>query len=101
MGVVFVLFAGAIQGSVAGIALMATQGKIDEPEAVRAEREQLLKDAEAGDEEAKAILAEDPLAAEPEEGFLRARLPFGPFLIVAIYEYLFFGERVRAFLGVF
>jgi len=31
----FVLFAGAIQGSVAGIALMATQGKIDEPEAVR------------------------------------------------------------------
>jgi len=94
-----VLFAGAIQGSVAGIALMIAQGKIDEPEAVRAEREELVRDAAAGDEEAKAILEEDPLGAEPEEGFLKARLPFGPFLILSIYEMLFFGDRIVAFIG--
>lgn len=99
LGAVVVLFAGAIQGSVAGIVMMLTQGKIEEPEAVALEREELIKDAEAGDEEAKKILEEDPLAKAPEEGFLRARLPFGPFLIVSIYEFLFLGDRIVSFIG--
>jgi leader peptidase (prepilin peptidase)/N-methyltransferase len=99
LGAVVVLFAGAIQGSVAAIAVLATRGKIEEPEAVRADREELAKAAAEGDEEAKAILAGDPLGAEPEEGFGKARVPFGPFLILAIYEFMFFGDRIVAFMG--
>lgn len=99
VGAVVVLFAGAIQGSVTAVAVVLTRGKIDEPEAVRADREMLIKAAEAGDEEAKAILADDPMGGAPEEGFGKARLPFGPFLIVAIYEFMFFGEHIIAYLG--
>lgn len=99
VGALIVLFAGAIQGSIGGIAVFLTQGKIEEPDAVRKEREELVRDAAQGDVEAQQILAEDPLAAEPEEGFMRARLPFGPFLILAIYEYMFFGDRILAFIG--
>lgn len=99
LGAVVVLFAGAIQGSVAAIAVVSTRGKIEEPEAVRQDREELAKAAADGDEEAKALLAEDPLGAEPEEGFGKARLPFGPFLILSIYEFLFFGDRIVAFIG--
>ncbi|MFO0671308.1 MAG: prepilin peptidase [Polyangiaceae bacterium] len=97
-GVVFALFAGAIQGTLAAVAVVLVRGKIDDPEAVRAEREELVKAAAEGDEEAKAILADDPLGAEAPDGFMRARLPFGPFLILGIYEFLFFGDRIVAFL---
>lgn len=99
IGVFFALFAGAIQGTLAAIAIAATKGKIEEPEAVRADREELTKAAAEGDEEAKALLEGDPLALAPNEGFGGARFPFGPFLILGIYEYMFFGERILGAVG--
>ena len=67
-------------------------------------REELQKAAAEGDAEAAQILADDPLGEAPAEGLGQARLPFGPFLILAMLELLFFGERIerlyRGFLGV-
>jgi leader peptidase (prepilin peptidase)/N-methyltransferase len=91
-GAFCVLMGGAVQGSLAAIVIYLTVGKIEEPEAVRLEREELKKAAAAGDTEAAEILAEDPLGEEPAEGLAQARLPFGPFLILTILEILFFGE---------
>ena len=38
--------------------------------------------------------ARDPLAFEPEAGFGKARLAFGPFLALATIEYLLFGDYI-------
>ncbi len=90
-GVFFVLFAGAIQGTVGALAIFLVRGKIEEPEAVVADRAEMKRLADEGDEEAKAILADDPLANAPEPGLAQARIPFGPFLILAFLEFLFAG----------
>jgi leader peptidase (prepilin peptidase)/N-methyltransferase len=95
-GALFVLLAGAVQGTIGALVIYLVKGKIEEPEAVREEREELQRLAAEGDEEAAQILAEDPLGTAPEEGLGRARLPFGPFLIVACIEYLLVGERLVA-----
>ncbi|HEY8080187.1 MAG TPA: prepilin peptidase [Labilithrix sp.] len=125
-GALAALFGGAFQGSLYALALrlLGVQAKL--PAAVVADLEELRKAAEAGDEEAKKELEEDPLAedddpflvrlfvtkvlrrewkrpdpepnddanAEPEPP--RARIPFGPFLIFAILELLFFGDTILA-----
>jgi leader peptidase (prepilin peptidase)/N-methyltransferase len=93
-GAVFVLMAGAVQGTVGALVIYLVRGKIEEPEAVRADREELQRMAKAGDAEAAEILAEDPLGSAPGEGLGKARLPFGPFLILACLEYLLVGDRV-------
>jgi leader peptidase (prepilin peptidase)/N-methyltransferase len=98
-GAAFALFAGALQASLAAIVILALRGKIEEPEAVRADREELLKAAEAGDEEARKTLEEDPLGTPPEEGILAARLPFGPFLCLATVEWLLAGDWIRERVG--
>lgn len=101
-GAIFVFFAGAFQGTVAALAIYLVRGKIDEPEAVRADREELEKAAAEGDEEAKQILEEDPLGKAPGEGLFAARMPFGPFLCLAALEYLFVGSWVlERYFGVF
>ena len=97
-GAAFALFAGALQATVGAAVLLLARGKIEEPEAVRADREELTKAAAAGDEEAKRALAEDPLAEPPQEGFLAARLPFGPFLCLAIIEWMIAGAWIREWL---
>jgi leader peptidase (prepilin peptidase) / N-methyltransferase len=94
-GAAFALFAGALQATGAAAVMLLARGKIEEPEAVRADREQLRRAAADGDAEAKAALAEDPLGSEPEEGFLSARLPFGPFLCIAIVEWMLAGDLIR------
>ncbi len=103
-GAFFVLMAGAVQGTLGALVIYLTVGKIEEPEAVRADREELKQAAAEGDAEAAQILADDPLGDEPGEGLAQARLPFGPFLILSILELLFFGERVervyRSLLGI-
>lgn len=101
-GALFVLGAGAIQGTLAAVALVVAGKRPDEPEAVKREREELRAELEAMSEEERAeVLAElagDPLAEEPEEGLGKARIAFGPFLILAILELLFLGrERVLGF----
>jgi leader peptidase (prepilin peptidase)/N-methyltransferase len=102
-GALFVLAAGAIQGSLVTVALMIAGKPIEEPEAVRREREELKAELEKLSPEERAEieaeLAEDPLADEPEEGWGKARIAFGPFLILATMECLLIGpERILAWL---
>ncbi|AKT36225.1 prepilin peptidase [Chondromyces crocatus] len=97
-GALFVLGAGAVQGTLAAIALLLFRGRIDEPEAVREERERVRAEIEAlsGEERAEAEreFAEDPLAEAPGEGFGQARMAFGPFLALATLEFLLVGQEV-------
>lgn len=95
-GCAFVLFAGALQGALGSLAIRAVMGRIELPEEARKEIEELQKLADEGDEEAKEALADDPLAGADEDSFMQAAVPFGPFLILACFEYFFFGDRIRA-----
>ena len=94
-GALLVLGAGAVQGSVAMLLLALAGKKVEEPEAVRREREEIRAELEALDPEERAAieeeLAADPLAEEPESGWGKARVAFGPFLILAILECLLLG----------
>ncbi len=85
-GVLFTLFAGSLQGTVAALIVYARHGKIAEPEAVTEEREAALAAGEPLDPES------DPVALAPEPGLGGARIAFGPFLILAALEYWLFGK---------
>ncbi|HEX7666538.1 MAG TPA: prepilin peptidase [Polyangiaceae bacterium] len=93
-GALFVLFAGAMQGTLGTIVIYLIKGKIEDPESVKRDNEELLALAAKGDEEAQKLVAEDPLLAEGAEG--RARIPFGPFLILACLELLLAGDWIFA-----
>jgi leader peptidase (prepilin peptidase)/N-methyltransferase len=96
-GAAFVLFAGAIQGTLGALLILLVKGKIEEPEGVRADRAELKRAAGEGDVEASKILADDPLGDDPQgHGLGQARLPFGPFLILACLEWLFASEWILA-----
>jgi leader peptidase (prepilin peptidase)/N-methyltransferase len=94
-GVVFAVFAGALQATPAALVVWLVRGKIEEPESVQRDREEIERAAAEGDEEAKRQLEEDPLAVAPRPGLLQARLPFGPFLCIAIIEWMLAGEFLR------
>ncbi len=98
-GAVFALLAGAVQGTAVAVLVMGARGKIDEPEAVIKEREAMHAELEALEgEERERLLEEfeaDPIFYEPEKGLGRARIPFGPFLVVAMLEYLLFGAQIQ------
>jgi leader peptidase (prepilin peptidase)/N-methyltransferase len=94
-GVVFAVFAGAIQATAGAAIMLLLRGRIEEPESVRRDREELERAVESGDEEAKRALEEDPLATAPAEGLLGARLPFGPFLCLAILEWMLAGTSIQ------
>jgi leader peptidase (prepilin peptidase)/N-methyltransferase len=93
-GALFALFAGALQASLAVIVVYASGKKIEEPAAVRQDREELQAAAAGGDVEAQQALRDDPLATPPGEGFLAARLPFGPFLCLATIEWMLAGDML-------
>ncbi len=93
-GVVFAVFAGAVQATTAALIVLGVRGKIEEPESVRKDREELEVAAAGGDDDAKQALADDPLGKPPAEGILAARMPFGPFLCLAILEWMLAGEWV-------
>jgi leader peptidase (prepilin peptidase)/N-methyltransferase len=99
-GAVFALLAGAVQATAVTLAVLATRGKVEEPEAVKEERRALraaLESAEGEEREAlERELADDPLAEEPEPGLGGARIAFGPFIVLAILELLLFGNWIRA-----
>jgi leader peptidase (prepilin peptidase) / N-methyltransferase len=90
-GAAFAVFAGALQATVAALVVVGVKGKIEEPEAVVRDRQELREAAEAGDAEAQQLMKDDPLATEPAEGLLAARMPFGPFLCLAILEWMLAG----------
>jgi leader peptidase (prepilin peptidase)/N-methyltransferase len=94
-GVAFAIFGGSLQATLAAAIVVLTRGKIEEPESVQKDREEIQKAAAEGDEEAKKILEEDPLAVAPEEGILAARMPFGPFLCLAIIEWMLAGAWIK------
>jgi leader peptidase (prepilin peptidase)/N-methyltransferase len=95
-GAAFAVFGGAIQATVAAVILFLVQGKLEEPESVRADRDALVRAASEGDAEAVQALKDDPvLANEPGEGFMAARLAFGPFLCLATIEWMLGGSWLR------
>ena len=91
-GAVFVLFAGAVQGSLYAFVMKVLGIEHDLPDAVKEDLAELRKAAEEGDEEAIEALAADPLA----EGHGGMRMPFGPFLILGCLELLFAGEWIAS-----
>ncbi|MFO0611276.1 MAG: prepilin peptidase [Polyangiaceae bacterium] len=96
-GALFALMAGALQGTLFAIVSMIVGGKIEEPEAVKREREEILAEIAAlpegeREEAMKEYEESDPLAKEAGDGAMQARIAFGPFLCLAILEYLFFGQ---------
>jgi leader peptidase (prepilin peptidase) / N-methyltransferase len=97
-GALFALCAGAVQGTFAAIAMLVARGRIDEPEAVQNERAELESELEQmTDEERKAVEKElegDILLHPPENGFMDARLAFGPFLALSIVEYMLAREWI-------
>lgn len=97
-GAVFALLGGAVQATVVALTVYLARGRLDEPEAVVRERKELqaLLEQSQGEERAQLEreLSRDPLAFEPEPGLGKARLAFGPFLVLATLEYLLFGEVI-------
>ncbi len=94
-GAAFVLFAGAVQGTLGTLFILLVRGKIEDPDSIKEERAELERLSAEGDEEAKQILADDPVLGSPEaDGVARARIPFGPFLILAFLEYLLAANQI-------
>jgi leader peptidase (prepilin peptidase)/N-methyltransferase len=97
-GAVFALLAGAVQGTLVALVLFVTKGKIEEPAAIRAEKEQIARELEAMSPERRARAEEelqaDPIHEELGPGFAQARLPFGPLLVLSILEYMFLEKSV-------
>jgi leader peptidase (prepilin peptidase)/N-methyltransferase len=96
-GALFALGAGAIQGTIAYVVLMLSGHQLEEPEAVKREREELRAELEKLSEEERAELeaelGDDPLAEEAAEGWGQARIAFGPFIILATLECLLIGQN--------
>ncbi|MBX3233028.1 MAG: prepilin peptidase [Labilithrix sp.] len=88
-GAMFVLVAAALQSVLVALVMRALGVTYAVPESVRADIAKLRAAAEAGDEEAKAVLADDPMAAEEIDGALGMRVPLGPFLVLSCLEVLF------------
>ena len=74
-GAVFALFAGALQGIVAGTIIVVLRRRAHEPEPVFEEE-----------------LGEGGAAPERPVRFRKARVPFGPFLALGALEHFFFGD---------
>jgi len=100
-GALFVLGAGAVQGAIGAGVLLLTRGKLEDTEAVKREREAVLAEIAAlPEEEREEALAEwnrDPIAHEAPDA-LRSRMPFGPFLALAVVELVMFQTHIADFL---
>ncbi len=78
-GVLFALFAGALQGVVAGTIMVVLR------------RRRGLESEPVFEEERDEETGETP---PPDPRVLKARVPFGPFLALGALEYLFFGAAL-------
>ena len=94
-GAVFALLAGAVQGTLVAVVLILWRGGIEEPESVRIEKEETLRAVAALEPEerarAEAELAKDPLYEDSGSSVGLSRIAFGPFLVIAMLEYLLAG----------
>jgi len=95
-GALFALLAGAVQGTIAVLVLLVTRGNVDEPAAVEEEKRETaealarMTPEERAREEAE--LAQDPLYEPSGPGIGMRRVAFGPFLALAMLEYLLLGR---------
>src|SRR5688572_10704101 len=100
LGVLFVLFAGAVQGTLLAGLLLVTGRRLEEPAAVQAERQEFLQELAAAEGEERAELERiqelDPVLREPDGTTLGARIPFGPFLALALIELTLFYEPIQS-----
>ena len=108
-GAIFVVFAGALQSALCAAIMRIFGVSFAVPASVQAELAALRAKADAGDEEARSLLADDPMAVDvatkgeaSEDGALPAggptknaapsfatmRLPMGPFLVLACLEFV-------------
>jgi leader peptidase (prepilin peptidase) / N-methyltransferase len=97
-GVVFVLFGGATQGTLFAIATLLSGRRFQEPASVEDERRAFQAELEGAEGEERAelerLLALDPVLREPDGTTLGARIPFGPFLALALIELALFYEPI-------
>jgi leader peptidase (prepilin peptidase)/N-methyltransferase len=96
-GAVFSLLAGAVQGTLIVLLLYLFRGRIDEPASVQQEKketaEALAKMSPEERARAEAELADDPLYEPATPGIGLSRVAFGPFLALAMLEYLLVGHE--------
>jgi leader peptidase (prepilin peptidase)/N-methyltransferase len=100
-GVLFALFAGAVQGLIVGSILVVHRRRTGSGPPVPAFEEEALEDGDeaADDEDDSEILPgdeEDEEAEEESTPFRKAKVPFGPFLALGAIEYYFFGQELLA-----
>ncbi|MBX3186328.1 MAG: prepilin peptidase [Labilithrix sp.] len=91
-GVLFVIFAGAVQSALSATVMRLAGFQLAVPESVKAEIDELRAKAAAGDAEARELLGDDPMAADVGDALANMRLPLGPFLVLGCLEFLF-GQR--------
>jgi leader peptidase (prepilin peptidase)/N-methyltransferase len=110
-GAIFVVFAGAVQSALCAAIMRVLGLSFAVPPSVQAELAALRAQADAGDEEARSLLADDPMAADVASSADRAhspggarpgalsdigtmRLPMGPFLVLGCLEFLFARRQI-------
>lgn len=94
-GTLFVLFGAAVQSALAAVVMKVLRVSFPVPESVKAEIDELRTRARAGDEEAREALADNPMAADEDaSSFANMRLPMGPFLVLACFEFLFLRTQI-------
>ena len=96
-GLVFALFAAAVQGTAATLVVLLLKGRVDVPNAVVKERALLMAEVAAIEDpteraSAQAELDKDPVFERNNSGVGGTPIPFGPFLALAIIEYLLVGD---------
>jgi len=107
-GMLFALMAGTVQGTLAALLVLAIKGHIQVPDAVERERAEVLAEIAAIEDpaerqEAEREILKDPIFEPNASGVGGTPIPFGPFLVLAIIEYLLVGdvlvEHYRAWTG--
>ncbi len=93
-GAGFVVLASAVQSAVCGMVMHLSGATYEVPASVEAEIAGLRAKSDAGDEDARALLADDPMAfdvdaaGETSRRLATMRLPMGPFLVASCLEFL-------------
>lgn len=103
LGAVLVLFGAVFFMPLATVVMRIAGIQYEIPESVVADIADLRAKADAGDADAKAELADDPMAADVSGGMLKARLPLGPFLalscLILLFARRFIEPALRAWFG--